>query len=102
MERWANEEPFRVTYLVGLYEGEDGGPAGADDALDYAEATGLDTPVLADPGFGLTAAMPWSGSRPTRCALSPRMEMLDCYAGEPDPDFDPALEAIRAHWEAEN
>lgn len=100
MRRWAETEPFRVSFIVGLYESEDGGAAGPDDAASYADLTRLTTPVTSDPTAALTTAIPYDGSRPWRCALSPRMEMLECYAGEPaDPDNDPAIEAIRAHWE---
>jgi len=100
MARWAAELPFEVDYLAGLWEGWDGGPATAGDAETYARLTGLPTPVLADPSGGLTRAVPWNAVRPTRCALSPRMEILHCYAGEPsDPDQDPAILAIQAHYE---
>jgi hypothetical protein len=101
MRGWAENEPFRVSYILGLYESFEGGAPGEDDAAAYADLTRVSTPVLADPTGGLLTAMPWTGTRPFRCALSPRMEILHCYEGEPaDPNQDPALEAIRAHWEA--
>jgi hypothetical protein len=101
MRGWAETEPFRVSIVIGLYEGEDGGPATVDDAETWSDLTRLTTPILADPAAAFTVAMPFTGARPLRCALSPRMEILECYEGEPaDPANDPAIEAIRAHWQA--
>lgn len=82
-----------------FYQGTDAGPPGVDDADYWAGATGLTTPVLSDPTQNFVTKMPFEDVIPARCALTPRMEMIECYTGEA-PDPDPAIEAIRAHWEA--
>ena len=82
-----------------MYQGREAGPPGAADAEYWAEATGLSSPVFADPTQNFIAKMPFEGAIPARCALNRRMEMIACYTGEA-PDPDPAVEAIRADWEA--
>lgn len=101
MAELAATEPFDVSYVVILYEGTDGQPPNGRDAEVYADQVGLDMPVLADWTAASLRAMPWEGERPFRCAVSPRMELLTCYTGEPESlETDPALQAIRAHWTA--
>jgi hypothetical protein len=70
-----------------------------DDAVYWADQTDLASPVCADPTQNIVNLMPFEDAIPARCALSPRMEMLECYTGEA-PDPDPAIEAIRADWAA--
>lgn len=81
------------------FEGTDGSAPGPDDEEYWADVTGLTTPVLGDPTQLFPTKMPYEGAIPARCALTPRMEMIECYTGEA-PDPDPALEAIRAHFAA--
>ncbi len=88
--------PHAFTYIIALFESETAGPPSSADSEFWADAVGLDTPVLSDPTQLMPTKMPYEGSIPSRCAMTPRMEMIECFTGEPA-DPDPAIEAIIAH-----
>lgn len=51
--------------------------------------------MTADLDQRVLSATPWDGSRrPGKCALSPEMQMLECYVGDDD---TAGFAAIRAH-----
>lgn len=51
--------------------------------------------MTSDPEARILEATPYDGnSLPGKCALSPRMEILDCYAGNNDAR---AFSAIKEH-----
>jgi hypothetical protein len=93
-------EGIPFSYMVELYESRAGGVPSSEDADYYAGAIGVTTPVLADPTQALHDAMPFGGL-PSRCAVSPRMEILDCWTGHAADLLDePAINAIRDHFAA--
>jgi len=93
-------EGIPFSYMVALYESQAGGMPTADDAEYYAGEIGVTTPVFADPIQAVTTATPFGGL-PTRCALTPRMEMIECYTGHAADLLDePAINAIRDHFAA--
>ncbi len=100
MDAFREERGWGFTYLVALFEGAQRGPPTTADARAWAEATAIDTPVLADVAQALPRITPFESSIPYRCALSPELEMLHCYAGEPQAG-DPAIMALVEHRQGE-
>ena len=96
MDAFEDSEGFRFSYLVALFEGEDGGVASRTDARKWAEQTSLPGPVVSDPLQVLARGIPFEGDIPFRCALTPRMETMGCFTGQPTGP-DAAIEAIRTH-----
>jgi hypothetical protein len=75
------------------------GVAGRDDCKSWEQSLPEIRPILADPLAAAIEAVPFEGEIPYRCAVTPRMELIACYSAEPEGD-DPAVRAIRDHWEA--
>jgi hypothetical protein len=79
-----------------LTENASGGYPSGNDSRAYAEALELEGfPVTADLDQRVLSVTPWDGrQRPGKCALSPEMQMLECYVGDDD---TAGFAAIRAH-----
>jgi hypothetical protein len=95
MEAFEEETGIDFTYLIVLIDGN-GGPPTPADAKKWGEEAGIVTPVLTDFAGAMVDLMPFEGEIPARCAITPDMELMACYTGEPEGD-DPALEAIITH-----
>ncbi len=70
-----------------------------NDAAGYVNATKIKSfaekiPVTVDPTMTqVLDGTPWNGNaRPGKCAISPKMKILECYTGEDDTQ---AFEAIK-------
>ena len=98
METFEEETGIPFTYLIVLIDGN-GAPPTPSDAEKWAEEAGLVTPVLADFVGAMVSLMPFEGEIPARCAVTPKMELMGCFTGEPEGD-DPALDAIVSHYGA--
>ena len=92
--------PF--SYIVAMTSGTDAGLAGQDDAEYWADDTGIGhtMPIFADLPARITQLLPTSIT-PAWCALTPRMELLQCWSGHnpgQDASLDPLIDVIRTDW----
>ena len=73
-----------------------GGPPDGTTAKAYADSAEIESiPVTADGSNQVYEFTPWDGAaRPGKCAVSPDMVLLACYAGEDDTE---GFDAIRTH-----
>jgi hypothetical protein len=74
--------PF--SYIVVIFEGEDGLPPSAQAAATYAEAVEAEEiAVFADVDGEILRSTPYEGFEvPAKCLVSPQMEIIQCSAGE--------------------
>jgi hypothetical protein len=98
MRAFELEKGVPFTYVLILIDGNGGLPT-PKEAEQWAEESGLVTPVLADFGGTMVNQMPFEGEIPARCAVTPEMELMGCYTGDPG-ERDAALDAIVSHYEA--
>ncbi len=91
--------------LLVLVEEEDHSPINEGSTAEYVEELSLSGfPVLGNPAKDVLMKIPFEGTFPTMCVLTPAMEMLDCYEGESgteEEDELAALDLIVAHANSE-
>ena len=75
-----------LDWIVVLFENVTTGAPLGDDAGDYAEHTEAVVPVLAEPTQTIVDEIPWDGTLPAKCFLSPEMTISTCWSGEDDSD----------------
>jgi hypothetical protein len=85
--------PF--SYIITLFQDENGDLPAPDDAFQYWAAVGEpDFPTTADTRAAILSATPYAGDvLPGKCVLGPRMEILACEPGQVEDDW--AFEIIR-------
>jgi hypothetical protein len=85
-------EGIPFSFVVALY-GDKSDETPTDPALgaDYAEAIDVvdhEFPVTADLTGTVRDQIPWEGSLPGKCVVSPEMVMLSCWSsGKNEPGF---------------
>ena len=100
-EAFVEETGLDFSFIFVLSEGASGNPAMAEDAIAYAERIGSPNfPVLAGGDGAIVDATPLTqNAHPEVCALTPELEVIDCFVGHGG--SDDALDVIRSHADIE-
>lgn len=96
-EEFVAETGLDFSFIFVLSEGASGNPAVAEDVIAYAERIGSPNfPVLAGGDGAIVDATPLTQeAHPEICALTPELEVIDCFVGHGG--SDDALDVIRSH-----
>lgn len=96
-EAFVEETGLDFSFIFVLSEGASGNPAMAEDAIAYAERIGSPNfPVLAGGDGAIVDATPLTqDAHPEVCAMTPELEVIDCFVGHGG--SDDALDVIRSH-----
>jgi len=98
-DAFVQESGIEMSWMIGLFQDINFSAPSGEHAAEYADAIeNPEYPVLADTQGRLLDVTPYEGrTLPGKCALSPQMEILECFTGI---DNTPAFDAIRAHHAA--
>ena len=96
-EAFVAETGLPFSFIFVLSEGASGNPAMAQDVIAYAERIGSpDFPVLAGGDGAIVDATPMTqDAHPEICAMTPELEILDCFVGHGG--YDDAFDVIKNH-----
>ena len=100
MAGFTAETGVPLQYLVLLWEGFEYLPPTVDDAVTWAEKTGVDRtlPVLVDHQTIIGEHVAdWGGTNHTRVVLSPDMEIVDTHISLAEHAEEKVFDAVRAH-----
>ena len=91
------ETGLGFSFIFVLSEGASGNPAVVEDVISYAERIGSPNfPVLAGGDGAIVDATPFTqDAHPEVCAVTPELEILECFVGHGG--AADALDVIRSH-----